>query len=181
LWPPLSPYEEVWWRDKEFLRRVLEARPANWLPGTFASYDDLLLASADEAVGELEHETNSADPSRWAWGQIHPLIMDHPFARGSKLLRRILSIGPIAQGGTGDTVRAMGVSNGPAMRFVADLSNFDRSLMEVSTGESGVYSSPYYRDQFEEWFAGRAIVAPFSEADENAARVHHLELAPPAR
>jgi penicillin amidase len=181
FWPPLSPYEEVWWRDKEFLRRVLESRPANWLPSSFPTYDDLLLASADEAVGELERETNSADPNHWAWGQLHPLIMDHPFARGSKWIRRLLSIGPIAQGGTGDTVRAMGVSNGPAMRFVADLSNFDRSLMEVSTGESGVYSSPYYRDQFEEWFAGRGIVAPFSEAAETTARMHHLELQPAAQ
>jgi penicillin G amidase len=72
----------------------------------------------------------------------------------------------------------MGVGHGPAMRFVADLSNFDNSLMEIPTGESGQYASPFYRDQFPEWFAGRGIVAPFSEAAEEASRAHRLILLP---
>ena len=48
------------------------------------------------------------------------------------MLRDLLSIGPIEQGGTIDTIRAMGYRHGPAMRFVADLSDFDQSLMELS-------------------------------------------------
>ena len=77
-----------------------------------------------------------------------------------------------------DTVRAMGVGHGPAMRFVADLANFDNSLMEIPTGESGQYASPYYRDQFPEWFDGRGIPAPFSALAEDAARTHRLMLLP---
>jgi penicillin amidase len=177
LWEPVSVYGEIWWRDKLFLENVLRNRTTAWLPNGFATYDDLILASAAQAVAELEKRTGQSDPASWNWGRLHPLDMMHPLGR-SGLLHRILSIGPYEQGGTIDTVRAMGVGHGPAMRFVADLSNFDDSLMEIPTGESGQYSSPYSRDQFPEWFAGRGIVAPFSEAAEEAVRAHRLLLLP---
>jgi penicillin amidase len=185
LWEPGSIYNDVWWRDKEFLAGVLKSRPAAWLPSGFASYDDLLLASADDAVAQLEKKTQSPIPADWGWGRLHTLDLAHPMGRYG-FLHRPLSIGPYEQGGTIDTVRAMGIGDtgapgaghGPAMRFVADLSNLDGSLMEITTGESGQYGSAYYRDQFPEWFEGRGIPAPFSESAENASRVHHLVLMP---
>jgi penicillin G amidase len=177
LWEPVSVYNDIWWRDKLFLENVLLNRSIAWLPTGFASYDDLLVTSASQAVADLEKRTGQSDPGSWNWGRLHPLDMLHPLGR-SGVLHRILSIGPYEQSGTIDTVRAMGVGHGPAMRFVADLSNFDDSLTEIPTGESGQYSSPYSRDQFPEWFAGRGIAAPFSEAAEEAVRAHRLLLVP---
>jgi penicillin G amidase len=177
LWEPQSVYNDVWWRDKEFLENILHARPAAWLPRGSANYDELLMASADDAVAALQKQTGQATESAWKWGRLHPLDMVHPLGRAG-LLHGLLSIGPYEQGGTIDTVRAMGVGHGPAMRFVADVSNFDQSLMEIPTGESGQYSSPYYRDQFVEWFAGRGIPAAFSIAAEDGARAHRLTLLP---
>jgi penicillin amidase len=185
LWEPGSVYADVWWRDKEFLDGLLRDRPVAWLPTGIANYDDLLLASADDAVAQLEKETKSAVPADWGWGRLHLLDMAHPMGR-TGFLHRLLSIGPYEQGGTIDTVRAMGIgpsgapgaSHGPAMRIVADLSNFDNSLMEITTGESGQYGSDYYRDQFPEWFEGRGISAPFSESEEKKMQAHHLVLMP---
>jgi penicillin amidase len=177
LWEPESVYEDVWWRGKGFLENILRKRPANWLPSGFANYDELLMRSADEAVARLEAVTGSKDEIVWNWGRMHTLDISHPLGRRG-LMHRLLSIGPQEQGGTIDTVRAMGVGHGPAMRFVADLSNFDNSLMEITTGESGQYASPYYRDQFPEWFAGRGISAPFSVTAEEKTRAHRLTLAP---
>jgi penicillin amidase len=177
LWEPVSVYNDVWWRDKVFLENILRERPVAWLPTEFRTYDDLLVVSADQAVTDLEKHTGRSDPASWNWGRLHPLDMAHPLGR-SGALRGLLSIGPYEQSGTLDTVRAMGVGHGPAMRFVADLSNFDNSLMEIPTGESGQYSSPFYRDQFSEWFSGRGIAAPFSEAAEEASRAHRLILLP---
>ena len=185
LWEPLSVYNDVWWRDKVFLENILRTRPDAWLPKGFASYDDLLVASADEAVTQLEKSVGDEDSTAWRWGALHPLDMKHPLG-ASGLLHELFSIGAYEGSGSIDTVRAMGigsggerrVAHGPAMRFVADLANFDDSLMEVATGESGQYASPYYRDQFQEWFAGRGIVAPFSEAAEEKSRTHRLYLLP---
>jgi acyl-homoserine lactone acylase PvdQ len=64
------------------------------------------------------------------------------------------------------------------MRLVADLSDFNDSQMEMATGEAGQYASPHLRDQFPEWFAGRGIPAPFSEAAEEKVRAHRLLLLP---
>jgi len=64
------------------------------------------------------------------------------------------------------------------MRMVSDLANFDNSLMEITTGESGQAASRYYRDQFQEWFRGRGIPTPFSEAAEEKSRAHRLTLVP---
>ncbi|MGB0037125.1 MAG: penicillin acylase family protein [Candidatus Acidiferrales bacterium] len=177
LWEPQSVYNDVWWRDKLYLENTLRARPAAWLPSGFGDYDDLLTASADEAVAQLEKITRNNDPAAWMWGRLHPLDLTHPLGR-TAALHGMLSIGPYEQGGTIDTVRAMGVGHGPAMRFVADLANFDDSMMEITTGESGQYASPYYRNQFPEWFAGRGIPAPFSDAANERARAHRLFLLP---
>ena len=131
LWEPQSVYNDVWWRDKVFLENVLRERPAAWLPSGFASYDELLMASADEAVAALQKHTGSNDVGRVELGAPSSARYDSsagPFGTAP----RLLSIGPYPQSGTVDTVRAMGVGHGPAMRFVADLSNFDQSLMEDS-------------------------------------------------
>jgi penicillin amidase len=64
------------------------------------------------------------------------------------------------------------------MRFVADLSSFDNSLMELTLGESGQYGSPNYRDQFAVWFEGRSVARPFSDAAQEKSRVHRLRLLP---
>ena len=177
LWEPHSIYNNVWWRDKVFLENILRARPAAWLPKGVMNYDDLLIMSAVEAVAHMEKDSGTSDWKAWQWGRFHPLEINHPFGRNI-LLHRALSIGPYEISGTVDTVKAMGVGHGPAMRFVADLSDFDNSLMEITTGESGQYPSPYYRDQFPEWFAGRGIPAPFSGAAEERARAHRLFLLP---
>jgi penicillin amidase len=177
LWEPQSVYNDVWWRDKVFLENILGARPTAWLPSGFADYDELLMTGANDAVAALQKQTGQAIESGWNWGRLHPLDMVHPLGRAG-LLHGMLSIGPYEQGGTIDTVRAVGVGHGPAMRFVADLSNFDQSLMEIPTGESGQYASPYYRDQFAEWFAGRGIPTAFTIVAEDAARAHRLTLLP---
>jgi len=177
LWEPDGEYNELWWRDKVFLEDVLRKRPPGWLPPGYASYDELLMTAADDATQFMKLFAPDGDPIKANWGHLHPLEIYHPFGR-SGLLRRLLSIGPIEQSGTLDTVRAMGYRHGPAMRFVADLSDFDQSLMEIPAGESGQYASPHYRDQFESWFGGRGIPAPFSPAAEERVRVHRLTLEP---
>ncbi len=163
------------WRDAVFLEKVLRERPAHWLPPEFHTYDDLLIASADEAVKRLAAETNDAKPSAWRWGQLNALRMLHPLGR-SGVTRWLLSIGPTEQAGTVYTVKAAQPSHGPAMRFVADLSNFDNSLMNITLGQSGQYGSTHYRDQFQVWFEGRGLPAPFSDAAEEKAHVHRLRL-----
>jgi len=172
-----------WSRNLTFLRNVLQNRPPAWLPPDYKTYDHLLIACAEHAAAQLEREgrergdPNPADPEEWSWGKILPLQMLHPLAR-TGFLRRHLSIYGVAQRGTGYTVKQTGRGFGPAMRFVADLANFDDSLMNITLGQSGHYLSPHYRDQFDFWLDGRGIPSAFTPAAETRNYQYHLTLAP---
>ncbi|HET9399940.1 MAG TPA: penicillin acylase family protein, partial [Candidatus Acidoferrales bacterium] len=160
-----------------FLERVLRERPAVWLPSGFHNFDELLVGSADDAVERLSRETNNADVGTWKWGEQNYLLMAHPIGQ-TGILRRILSIGPMPQDGATDVVKAAGHSFGPSMRFVADLSNWDNSSMEITTGESGQYGSAHYRDQFPAWFSGQPLPAPYSASAVGSATASTLHLVP---
>ena len=160
-----------------FLDRVLRERPQMWLPKEFQNYDQLLVVSADLAVAELTAETQSADVNTWKWGARNALLMAHPIGQ-TGILRRMLSIGPMPQDGATDVVKAAGHSFGPSMRLVADLSNWDNSFMEITTGESGQYGSAHYRDQFPAWFSGEPLPAPYTAGAVQAASATALRLVP---
>jgi penicillin amidase len=179
--PAFTGYQ--WSRRGVLLERILRERPPEWLPKGYANYDEFIMACADMAVKRLEEEAriagiaNPEQPESWRWGQFTELRMLHPLAR-SGFLRRHLSVAGVAQNGTGSSVKQTGSTFGPAMRFVADLSNWDHSLMNITLGQSGHYLSPYYRDQFPAWFNGTGIVSPYSAAAQAAVRAHQLRLVP---
>jgi penicillin G amidase len=167
----------VYPRGEVFLERVLRERPAMWLPAEFHSYDDLLISSADLAVAELTTATGTTEISKWTWGKRNALFMAHTLGQ-TGFLARIFSIGPVEQSGSTGCIKAMGPSYGPSLRMVADTSDWDRSLMEITTGESGQVSSDNYQDQFPEWFAGRGIPVQFSGVAVQRATTHTLRLLP---
>jgi len=168
-----------WRRSGLFLERVLRERPAGWLPENFPGYDQLLLSSADEAAREMERESGSGDPRDWNWGRWMKLQMRHPLGRAA-LLDGWLGAPRAEQNGTAFTVNQTGPSFGPAMRFVADLADWDRSLMNGTFGQSGQLLSPHYRDHFPAWLEGRGLPSAFSDAEFAKVRRHTLRLLPAA-
>jgi len=164
-----------WMRTGVFLERVLRERPARWLPPPFHDYDDLLFRSMDQAVKRMAETFGSDAPQRQDWGRFNLLRMFHPLGRYG-VLRSALSVGPIPISGNIYSVKQITPAFGPSMRFVADLSNFDNSLMNVTMGESGQFLSPYYKDQFNAWYEGRGIPSKFSPAAEQPLVVHRLQL-----
>jgi len=165
------------WRSTTFLQKILTDRPPKWLPPGYKSYDELLTAAADDAVAKMAAETNSPRIEDWPWKRFDALDMLHPIGRDG-LLKRWLSITGKAQSGTQFSVRAASKHHGPAMRFVADLADWDDSILLIPAGESGQPGSSHYTDQFSYWFEGKEILAPFSDASELASRRHLLTLLP---
>jgi penicillin amidase len=165
------------WRSMNFLQTILTDRPSKWLPPAFNSYDDLLAASADCAAAKLEELTKSGRVDDWAWKDLNSLDMLHPLGRQG-LLRTLFSISGKPQSGTVYSVRAATKQHGPAMRFVANLANWDESILLIPSGQSGQLGSGHYSDQFSYWYEGRPIFAPFSDRAEAAARKHTLTLKP---
>ncbi|MDP9339710.1 MAG: penicillin acylase family protein [Acidobacteriota bacterium] len=165
------------WRSMAFLQKVLTERPTKWLPPAYKTYEDLLAASADDAVAKLGAQTKSRRVDDWAWKNFNSLQMHHPIGDAG-LLKFIFSIPDTPQPGTGYSIRAASQRHGPSERFVANPANWDDSIMLIPTGESGQLGSSHYTDQFSFWFDGKSIFSPFSEAAEIAARKHTLTLKP---
>jgi penicillin G amidase len=166
-----------WRRSTTFLQKVLTDRPPNWLPSNFKSYDEFLAAVADRAVAELARQSNSERIEDWTWKRFNSLDMIHPIGR-SGILKALLSFSGLPQSGTAYSVRAATKSHGPAMRFVANLQNWDDSILLIPAGQSGQPGSSHYSDQFSSWYEGKPIVAPFSDAAEAKLRKHTLILKP---
>jgi len=165
------------WRSMSFLQRTLTNRPANWLPAEYKNYDQLLAAAADLSVAKMAEVTKSERVKEWPWKRFDSLDMLHPLGRDG-LLKKLLSIAGKPQSGTGYSVRAANPHEGPAMRFVADLADWDQSILLLPAGESGQLGSSHYTDQFSYWYEGNEILAPFSDAAELATRRHFLTLQP---
>jgi penicillin amidase len=165
------------WRTMTFLQRIFTERPDKWLPPEYKNYDALLVAAADRAVAKMAHETGSPRIADWQWKRFNSLDMLHPLGRQG-LLKRFLSISGKPQAGTAFSVRAATKNHGPAMRFVANLGNWDDSMMLIPAGQSGQPGSSHYADQFSYWFQGKPIYAPFSDAAEAREQKHFLTLKP---
>jgi penicillin G amidase len=165
------------WRSTAFLQRMLTERPTGWLPATYKTYDELLVAAADESVKLLERDSGSARIEDWEWKKFDSLDMLHPLGHEG-WLKKLFSITGKPQGGTAFSPRAATRHHGPAMRMVASVGDWDNSLMVIPGGESGQLGSSHYSDQFEYWYEGKPVRAPFSDAAETMVRKHTLTLQP---
>ncbi len=165
------------WRKVAFLQRILTERPARWLPAEFKDYDELLSAAADQAVKRLEQRTKDPNPEDWTWKRFNYLDMLHPIGQQG-ILKKLLSLTDQPQSGTSFSPRAASRHHGPSERFVANLADWDQSIILITAGQSGQPGSEHYKDQFHYWFEGKPIYGPFSDVAEAKSKKHTLILKP---
>jgi penicillin amidase len=126
------------------------------------------------------------DMATWTWGRLNHIHFAHPLGT-VKPLHLLFNRGPYAMSGDRDTLlRASGKPAFPfppvavvdALRFIADLSDWDRCQIIVPGGQSGHVASPNYADQIPLWREGLMLTLPFSRpAVERMAR-ERLVLSP---
>jgi penicillin G amidase len=159
------------------LDQIIKDQPADWLPKGLTNYADLFRACYDDAVKALTRILGS-DESKWKWGEMAKARFPHPLAP-APLIGLQFTIPPFPQNGTGGLVGAtVNVGSPVSMRFIADPSNWDLTQHGISVGESGVPSSPHWKDQLDDWKAVTPRVFPFNEAAVIAAAKETLVLEP---
>jgi penicillin amidase len=149
-----------------------------------AALDEILRSSLAAAVANVR-ALLGRDPGQWAWGRLHVARLEHPLsALLSEELRARLRVGPIARGGSGDTVgnTAYGPgfvqTGGSTFRVVVDVGSWDESLVMNSPGQSGDPDSPHYADLFESWARGEAFPLLYSRDRVEAAAEQRIQLEP---
>jgi penicillin amidase len=170
-----SGIQYSWGMQSVWLDNVLHNRPARWLPHNFRNYDELLVAAVDAAVSSSEAPPNLSD---WKWGMVNAIEIQNPLLGQIPLLRHWTGTGVQPQSGSGYAVKAVTATHGPSERITDDLSNFDSSTLNIVTGQSGNFLSPYYMDQWKAWYKGSTFSLPYSNRAVEGQRAHQLILVP---
>jgi penicillin amidase len=118
------------------------------------------------------------DVTRWTYGRWHVVDIEHPLAVFLPLIGRIAGTGRQPQSGDETTVKQVGRDFGPSQRFTMDWSNIDGSTENIVLGESSNPLSPYFRDQWNDWYNGTTFALPFTPAAVAAQTTHTLHLLP---
>ena len=164
------------WGESAFAEEeiVMHAKP-EWLPKEYKNWDALLTAAVRKgmrngnAPGNLDH---------WTYGSWHVVDVEHPLAALLPFLSRVAGTGPQPQSGDGATVKQVGRTLGPSQRFTMDWSNIDASTENIVMGESGNPFTPYFRDQWNDWYNGTTFALPFTPAAVAAQTHRTLRLLP---
>jgi len=164
-----------WFMAPVWVENILLKQPKRWLPDQYPDFDSVLAAAVEAAVSNPHSPGNLAD---WKWGKASPLYIQNPVLSHLPFLSRWTGPGLQEQSGDSYTVKQVGMSFGPSERMTLDFSNFDQSTLNLVTGESGNFLSPYYMDQWKAWYEGFTFALPFSAGEMEKARSHKLVLAP---
>ncbi len=176
-----------WAMSSVWLENVLTKQPPRWLPPGYSDYGSLLTAAVENAVkrtGPASQDSSRfaakvpSDLSRWKWGENHAVEIDHPVLSQIPLFGRFTGPGTHPLSGSAFTVRAASGELGPSERLTWTFANFDESTLNVVTGESGIFLSPYYMDQWAAWYGGSTFAFPFSPAAVEQHRAHEMTLQP---
>jgi len=182
LWPMILEPKldklagEYHWGESNFAQEeiVMHAKP-EWLPSAYKNWDALLTAAVLKAI---EDSKAPAHVAAWSYGSWHVIDIEHPLAPFLPFLSRIAGTGPHPQSGDTTTVKQVGREFGPSQRFTMDWSNIDGSTENIVLGESGNAFSPYFRDQWNDWYGGTTFPLPFTPAAVAAQTRHTLRLEP---
>jgi penicillin amidase len=164
------------WAEKNFAQEeiVMHASP-EWLPAKYKNWDSFLAAAVKKA---MKKGPVFGDVNTWAYGSWHVVDLEHPLATILPDLGHFAGTGPLPLSGDNTTVKQVGRAFGPSQRFTMDWSNVDGSTEDIVLGESGNPLSPYFRDQWKDYYGGTTFALPFSKGAVAAQARHTLRLLP---
>ncbi|MDE1174436.1 MAG: penicillin acylase family protein [Parvibaculaceae bacterium] len=146
----------------------------------------LLSSALAQALKELS-AAYGADPAAWRWGEAHPVWNRHFPGTMVPLLRLWFDVERPSSGGA-ETIDRGGFSASGARpyanihaagyRAIYDLSDLDRSLYMITTGQSGNPASPHYDDMAGGWADGAMIMIPTGRAAAEAGATGIMKLTP---
>ncbi len=164
------------WSESNFAMEeiVMHASP-DWLPPAYKDWDSFLADAVRKAIKDGDAP---ADIAGWTYGSWHVVDIEHPLADFLPYIGRIAGTGKQPLSGDTITVKQVGETFGPSQRFTMDWSDVNASTENIVLGESGNPYSPYFRDQWDDYYHGRTFALPFTPAGVAANTQHTLRLVP---
>jgi penicillin amidase len=168
--------EDYRWSESDFAEEeIIMHGSADWLPPDYKNWDALL---TDLVRRGMKDGKAPSDVSRWTYGSWHVVDIEHPLADYLPIVSRIAGTGAQPLSGDTTTVKQVGRDFGPSQRFTMDWSNIDGSTEDIVLGESSDPYSPYFRDQWADYYGGITFSLPFTQLAVAAQTRHTLRLLP---
>src|SRR5258708_38770815 len=93
------------------------------------------------------------------------LTIGHPVGSRLPLIGSYYNVGPSPMSGASTTVKQTTPRLGPSMRFVADLSDWEKSLNNITIGQSGHVLSRHYKDEWNSYYGGQSYPMQFGKVE----------------
>lgn len=130
------------------------------------------LVTALEKTIQFLTEKFSSDITKWKWGNLHKVVLTHPFSQFNEDAK-ILNIGPFKIGGDGnclnngyyDPLNNYEVIVGPSYRQIHDLSDWDKSIGIIPGGQAGLPFHKHYNDLMKLWVKGKYVPLLFTRKE----------------
>lgn len=133
---------------------LLEQRPLHLLSGHYASWDALLLASADRVASALAAQPGGL--AKRTWGERNTAQINHPLSRSlPALLARRLDMPHEPLPGDSNMPRVQGPSFGASERFAVTPGREEEGYFMMPGGQGGHPLSPWFGAGHADWAAGR--------------------------
>jgi penicillin amidase len=145
------------------VEKLLRERPDGW----FRDYDAMLLRAFVDAMEEGRNRFGE-DVRRWRYGASMMVAIRNPVMHRVPLVGKYFDIGPQPMSGSATTVKQSSLVLAPSMRMNADLSDWEASLLNTVTGQSGQIFSSHYRDEWDDYVAGRSYPMQFRQVKANS-------------
>jgi len=142
------------------IEKLLRERPAGW----FADYNQLLFKCLDQAIA-AGRKIQSSNVSAWDYGQLIELKIVQPVDSQLPLIGNYFNIGPVPMSGSPTSIKQTTRRLGPSMRMIVDLSDLDRSLQNITIGESGQPLSRHYKDQWSAYYGATSFPMQFTHVN----------------
>jgi penicillin amidase len=171
-----------------YIYRILKTGPDEWVDDINTpqkeNLDDIVLKSFKDCVSGLSQQY-SEDQSKWVWGNIHTITIEHPLGT-VKILDRIFRLNSkkYAVGGSNHTVSPYSygtgfkVNHGASERHIYNTADWDESFTVVPTGVSGIPAGEFYLSQTQSYIEGKFYKDVFSENAVKEAAKYKLVLKP---
>jgi penicillin G amidase len=171
--------------DMNVMLLALENPDARFGENAAARRDQLLLSTLRAAWEEMER-LQGAEPAMWQWGKLHFNLNEHAFAQVVDDATRVrIDVGPIAKNGSEYTpsqslprTTDFRQLNGPSVRVVVDVGNWDNTRAVNHPGQSGDPDSPHYRDLAPLWRDGRYFPLAYTRRAVDAVTERVIRLVP---
>jgi penicillin amidase len=135
------------------LNALVDEKPAHLLNPQFASWDDLLLAAADQVIAVVEQEGDSLKTA--TWGARNRARINHPLGRVLPFgLGRFLNLPPDPLPGDIHMPLIQSPSFGASLRLVVSPGRENEGIFEMPGGQSGHPLSEFYTAGHSAWVNG---------------------------